>query len=270
MALLELKDVSLYYLQAGIGPDIVWIPGGDAVAESWQDQIEAFRGDFRNTAFDPRGAGRTVSRRAPPWSIADYAADVAALIRAKCEPPVFVCGLSMGALITQQLALDYPELVRCAIPMGTVAKATGFCREWMIAEVEFRRRGGELTTPFAVTHYAAFCYPSEVLGDEALWAKIREPLYAAYGHRASAMLIAQWQACIDFDCVQRLPDCKVPIHVIAFAEDLQTPAQHGRRVAELAGDGHFHLLAGMGHASVQGHKPELANECIRNILRRYL
>ena len=48
------------------------------------------------------------------------------MIRAKCKPPVIMIGLSMGSLITLQMAIDYPELVRLAIPMGTAAVATGF------------------------------------------------------------------------------------------------------------------------------------------------
>ncbi len=156
MAVFELPDASLFYLQEGSGLDIVWVPGGDNVAADWADQFAFFSGRFRNTSFDPRGAGQTVSRRDPPWSIADMAKDCADLNRAVCEPPVVVAGLSMGSLVTLQMALDYPELVRLAIPMGAAQKPTGFCRDWMTAEVEFRRNGGRLPLEFAVHHYGAF------------------------------------------------------------------------------------------------------------------
>ena len=147
--------------------------------------------------------------------------------------------------------------------MGTCAEATGFCRDWMIAEVNFRKAGGQLPPDFAVFHYAAFSYPSEVLGNEELWAKIRRRIEANYGHRDNDFLIAQWQACIDFNVVDKLPGCKVPMHVIAFSEDCQAPAPLGRRVAELAGNGHFHLLQGLGHVSCEVHKPEVVNAEIR-------
>lgn len=263
---LELNDAKLWYTQRGDGPDIVWIPGGDNVAADWSDQIAAFAGDFRNTAFDPRGAGRTESSRRPPWSIADMARDCADLIRGVCEPPVVVAGLSMGSMVTLQVALDFPDLVRCAIPMGTAAKPTGFCRDWMIAEVEFRRNGGRLSPDFAIHHYGAFMYPSEVLGDDSLWARLRPFVARSYGEREGEFLAAQWQACIDFDVTDRLPDCRVPIHVIAFSQDMQAPPGFGRKTAELAGNGHFHLLEGLGHLSLVGHRPEIVNRCIREIL----
>jgi 3-oxoadipate enol-lactonase len=266
MAVLAIKDVDLHFIQDGNGPDVVWIPGGDEVAEAWDHQFATFRGCFRNTSFDPRGAGRTLCHTRPPWTIADYASDCAALIAAKCRPPVIVVGLSMGSFIALQMAIDYPELVRLAIPMGTAAKATGFSRDWMIAEVKFRRAGGTLPADFAVTHYAAFSYPAEVLGNDELWLKIRDRVGGNYGHRDGEMLVAQWQACIDFDVVDRLPKCEVPIHVIGFDQDCQAPAPMGKRAAELAGNGHFHLLQGLGHVSCEVHKPDVVNAKIREII----
>ena len=210
MPMLELPDASLHYIQRGKGPDIVWVPGGDNVAEDWEEQFAAFEGSYRNISFDPRGAGRTVSRREPPWLIEDFTADCAALIRAVCKPPVFVAGLSMGAKIVLQMALDHPDLVRAGIAMGVSGRPRGFLKDWLEAEVEFRRRGGRLSREFAVCHYAAFMYPSEVLGDDKLWTKVRPFVDRSYGEREGQFLAAQWQACIDYDITGRLPQCQVP------------------------------------------------------------
>ena len=62
------------------------------------------------------------------------------------------------------------ELVRAAIAMGVSGRAEGFLRDWLDAEVEFRRQGGRLSRNFAVCHYAAFMYPPEVLNAPTLWA----------------------------------------------------------------------------------------------------
>ena len=83
------------------------------------------------------------------------------------------------------------------------------------------------------------------------------------------MLIAQWEACFTFDGFERLADCKVPIHVISFSQDMQTPPPSGRAVAEAAGDGHFHLLEGLGHVSLLGHRPEQVSAKIREIISLY-
>ena len=266
MPFLDASQARLFYVQSGAGQDIVWIPGGDSVAADWEDQFRVFEGQYRNTSFDPRGAGRTVSCREPPWLIEDFAGDCADLIRAVCKPPVFLVGLSMGSLIVIQLCLDRPELVRTGIAMGVSGRAEGFLRDWLEAEVEFRRQGGELSRNFAVCHYAAFMYPPEVLNDPALWRRVKPVVDHSYGERDGPSLAAQWQACIEFDVLDRLPFCTVPLHVIAFSRDLQAPPEQGRRVAELAPKGRFHLLEGLGHVSLAGHEPDQVNACIREIL----
>jgi pimeloyl-ACP methyl ester carboxylesterase len=187
-----------------------------------------------------------------------------------CEAPVVLVGLSMGSLIAQQVALDRPDLVRCAVLMGTYARATGYVLEWESAEVDFRRDGGTLSKPFATAHYGAFMYPNEVLGNDELWAKVRPLVERDYGERDPEGLAAQWEACVEFDSLDRLPECRVPLHVIAFSHDIQTPPARGRLVAETAPRGSFHLLEGLGHCSAFGHRPDLVNACIREIVEQYV
>jgi 3-oxoadipate enol-lactonase len=266
----RIGETTLYYEQRGQGPDLVWLAGGDQPGSDWHlFQTPAFEGSFRNTTYDARGVGKTTCRQKPPWTMKDYGADCAALIEAVCDPPVFLAGLSMGSLIAQQVALDRPDLVRCAIVMGTYARATGYVREWEEAEIAFRREGGRISRPFATAHYAVFMYPGEVLGDDALWARIRPLVERDYGERDGEALAAQWQACVDFDSLERLPHCTVPLHVVAFSQDVQTPPARGKLVADAAPRGHFHLLEGLGHCSAFGHRPEAVNACIRDILSRY-
>ena len=108
--------------------------------------------------------------------------------------------------------------------------------------------------------------PSEVLGNDALWAKLKPFVARSYGERSGPFLAAQWQACVDFDVSGALPSCKVPIHVIGFSQDMQAPPSLGRAAAALAPDGHFHLLDGLGHLSLAGHRPGPVNDLIRRIL----
>jgi len=271
MSKLQHGDDVINYDQRGHGPDIVWIAGGDQLGSDWHAwQTPAFEADFRCTTYDARGVGASVCTARPPWTMADLAADCAALIRAVCEPPVFLVSLSMGSSIAQELCLDHPELVRAAVVMGTCADHGGFIAEWEQAEIEFRRAGGTLPEAFAITHYAAFMYPSEVLGDEELWARVRPVVEAAYGGRKGADLAAQWESCVNYRSIDRLPHCQVPLHVIAFGQDMQTPPALGKVVAEMAPKGQYHFLEGLGHCSAFGHRPDIVNTCIADILRPYV
>jgi pimeloyl-ACP methyl ester carboxylesterase len=267
MPVLALATATLAYEQSGSGPDIVWLAAGDNPGANWRRyQTPAFDDGYRSTTYDARGVGATRSSSAPPWPIAQHAEDLAGLIAAVCAPPVFLVGLSMGSLIAVQLAHDRPELVRSAIVMGTCVRKTGFIREWEEAEIAFRRAGGTLPAAFATAHYALQYYPADALGDDATWERIKPFVSADFADRDGAMLAAQWEACLEYDSGDLLPGITAPVHAVAFSEDVQTPPQRVREVADLAADGHFHLLHGLGHGSAFGHRPDVVNACVRGIV----
>jgi pimeloyl-ACP methyl ester carboxylesterase len=264
---LELPGATLAYEQTGAGPDVVWLAAGDNPGAHWRRfQTPAFEPGYRNTTYDARGVGATRSASDPPWTIEDHAADLVALLEARCTGPAALVGLSMGSLIAVQVAHDRPDLVDCAVVMGTCVRKTGFIREWEQAEIDLRAAGGTLPPAFATAHYAMQYYPAEVLGDDALWARVKPFMESSFAARDGAMLAAQWQACLDFDSSGLLPACRVPIHAVAFSEDVQTPPRRVREVADLAADGTFHLLQGLGHGSAFGHRPDDVNACVRGIL----
>lgn len=268
MSLLKLPDGRrIGYEQHGKGPEVVWISGGGGSFKDWlKYQVPAFP-DYRSTVFDNRGIGETSCDQPLPWTMSDLARDAADLIRAVCKPPVVVIGLSMGSLICQQLAIDSPELVRLVIAMGTAPRADGWLLDYMSAEIEFRKAGRSLTGMMGLCHYLAALYPSSALGDPVMYGKLRADWmnWIESGDNERS-LIGQWDACCTFDHVQGLPACPMPIHVLGFSEDVQAPAAYGRRVAELAGNGVYHHLEGLGHCSVFGHAPDRVNSVIREIL----
>ena len=270
------SQASIHYEQVGDGPDVVWVSGAGGTAHSWDAyQLPYFKDGFRNTTSDCRGVGSTVCDAPQPWPIEGFAQDIADLIEAVCEPPVALVGLSFGAGIVQQVAIDHPDLVRVAIPMGTGARSVGWTWDYQMAEIEWRRAGhgfaGDRSSAvMAAMHYAAMYYPAKVLGDRELWPKLRDDLIAFYeGGGEEDSLIAQWLPCVTFDQTETLPGCMVPMHVVAFEQDVQAVPQDNVEVAELAGDGHYHEFAGMGHCSIYGHTHDVLNPFIRAIVERY-
>jgi len=266
------SQATIHYEQVGAGPDIVWVSGGGGLADDWDPyQLPYFKDSFRNTTFDNRGIGTTRCKSPLPWSMEDFARDTAELIEAVCDPPVALVGLSLGGGIVQQVALDFPELLRCAIAMGTGARSVGWGWDYQMAEVEFRKAGGRLDGMMAVTHYAAMLYPARVLGDRELWPKLRQEMIDYFATEANEeSLVAQWEPCALYDQTGRLPDCQVPLHVIAFEEDVQAPPQDGEEVADLAPNAEYHLFKGMGHCSIYGHTHDILNPYIRELVERYL
>lgn len=272
MATFQGSAATIHYDRFGEGADVVWVAGGGSPGSDWHAyQMPHFERSFSNTTFDNRGIGRTTCDRPVPWPIEDFARDAAELIGAVCEPPVALVGLSFGSAIVQQVCIDFPELVRCAVVMGTGAWCTGWGWDFQEAEIEFRKEGGRLEGLMGATHYAAMLYPARVLGDRELWPTLRDQLleWMESGEN-EVSLIPQWDASLRFDQRAALPSCDVPMHVVAFTEDVQAPPQDGLELAELAANAEYHLFEGMGHGSIYGHTHETLNPFIEDLIRRYV
>lgn len=257
--------VTMRVVIEGRGPDVVFVPGGDQTAEAYAQQFAHLRDAFRCISYDPRGAGQTAAPP-PPWRMEDYARDCAAVIDAVCGGRAAVCGLSLGGLVTQATAIDFPGKVRLAIPMGTAAHIDGFTRDWMQAEIDLRRAGIRLPDDFLAPHYAVYAFPAKALHDPALWREVKESYTERFRDRDPQDTIDQWQACLDFDCREALKSCPVPFHVIGFSEDVQTAPAMCRVVADLAPNGTFHEIPGLGHVSMVRHRPGVVAEKLRAIL----
>lgn len=261
--------VTMRVVIEGSGPDLVFVPGGDQVADAYSQQFALLSDRYRCISYDPRGAGDTTAPP-PPWSMADYARDCAAVIDAFCGGKAVVTGLSLGGLVTQATAIDFPDKVRLAIPMGTAAYIDGFTRDWMQAEIDLRKAGVTLPESFLAPHYAAFAFPAKALHDPALWAQVKDSYTERFRDRDPQDTIDQWQACLDFDCREALKTCPVPFHVIAFSEDVQTAPSMCKVVSDLAPNGTFHEIAGLGHVSLVRHKPGVVASKLREILDQAL
>lgn len=261
----------IYYAQTGQGPDLVWVGGGGTCGVDWQRfQTPHFDGRYRNTVFDNRGIGSTTCSDPAPWSIEHYSNDLAELIRNTCRPPVTLVGTSLGSAIVQQLCIDHPDLVRCAVVMGTGAWSTEWGKDYQEAEIEFRKNGGKLDGMMGVTHYAAMLYPAKALGDRELWPKLRALMLEWMNSGANEdSLVPQWNTSLNFDQRADLPKIKVPMHVIAFDQDVQAPPQDGAEVAKLVPGATFHLLKDMGHGSWYGHAQDILNPYIGGIIDKY-
>jgi thioesterase CepJ len=266
------SEASIHYVQHGAGPDIVFVSGGGGLAADWHRyQIPFFEREFRCTTFDNRGIGATECDIAWPWPLGSFARDTAELIAAVCDPPVALVGLSFGGAIVQQVALDHPDLLSCVVTMGTGARSVGWGWYYQKAEIDWRKAGNRLDGPMAVAHNAAMMFPAKVLGDRELWPKLQADLESWLSTDDNERsLIPQWEACLLYDQMETLPECNVPMHVIAFSEDVQAPPQDGREVAELAPAAEYHEFEGMGHCSIYGHTHDVLNPFIRDIVRSHL
>lgn len=111
MPKIQVNGVTLHYIAAGTGPDVVMLHGFLGNLAVWHLQIvPQLRKQFRFTTYDLRGHG--YSEMTPTcYTVADMAQDLKELLDALAiERPILV-GHSFGADICMYFALLYPERV---------------------------------------------------------------------------------------------------------------------------------------------------------------
>src|ERR687898_3510116 len=128
---LRAGDLDIWTEQVGEGSDVLLIGGGGDTVESWQFQLDGLADRYRLTAFDNRGAGRTVMP-SEPASAAAMADDAAGVLRALDIPSAHVAGFSGGSIISQELALRHPELVRSLVLQSTWPVMDRYLRTWCL------------------------------------------------------------------------------------------------------------------------------------------
>ena len=125
----SVNGLEIYYEQYGdpSGQPLLLICGLGAHITGWpKGFIDTLTGaGFFVTSHDNRDVGLSshldhfgepdagailFGEQEPPYRISDFAADSAALVRHLGLGPVHVVGVSMGGMIAQQFAIDYPEL----------------------------------------------------------------------------------------------------------------------------------------------------------------
>ncbi len=100
------NGLEIYVEQVGQGPDVLLIGGLGDTVESWQFQLDGLANQYRLTAFDNRGAGRTAMPEGPV-TVEEMADDAAGVLRALDIRSAHVAGFSGGSVIAQELALRH-------------------------------------------------------------------------------------------------------------------------------------------------------------------
>lgn len=106
----NVNGVKLYYKTHGQGEALIMIPGLGAGHTAWFRQLAAFKKHFRTITFDPRSIGRS-ERPREPWGFRALADDVVALMDHLGIEKAHIFGQSLGGLVAQEVAIDYPHRV---------------------------------------------------------------------------------------------------------------------------------------------------------------
>ena len=116
---IEVDGRSVAFTETGAGPDLVLVNGFAATANDWDPGFVARLAESnRLILVEHRGMGVS-GDDGRPFSIADLAADVGAVIASQTSGSAAVLGWSMGGYVAQQLAVSNPSQVGRLVLLST-------------------------------------------------------------------------------------------------------------------------------------------------------
>src|ERR1700689_4465912 len=154
MPFINNHSAKIYWDEQGQGSPLLLIMGLGYPAALWHRTRPILSQHFRTIALDNRGVG---SSDVPPgpYSIATMASDATAILDAAGVPSAHVFGVSMGGMIAQEFALQYPERVQslilgCTAARGPNAQRAGAAAlEMLKASSQMsREQAAEAAVPF--------------------------------------------------------------------------------------------------------------------------
>jgi len=224
MPFAENQGTKIYWDEQGQGAPILLIMGLGYASAMWHRIRPALSQDFRTIAFDNRGVGLS-DVPAGPYSIGVMASDAAAVLDAAGINRAHVFGVSMGGMIAQEFALQYPARTRCLILGCTAAGGPSAVRgENKVADV---LRARDMTFEQAREAILPYIYdaatPRTKIDEDTAVRKRWLPTPVAY--------FAQLQAVIAFESYSRLDRITAPTLVIHGKSDALVRPANGELIA---------------------------------------
>ena len=219
------RDTRIHWEESGLGEPLLLIMGLGYALQMWHRTRPVVERHFRTVVFDNRGVGGSDAPPGP-YSIAQMAADAAAVLDAAGIERAHVFGVSMGGMIAQEFALAYPHRVSklvlgctaCggpnAVPASEKVLQVLMARATMSAE-----EGAEAMVPYIYDTAT----PRERIDQDLALRRQFYPSAAAY--------LAQVQAIVAWQCFDRLPQVDIPTLVIHGETDQLVPPENGRILA---------------------------------------
>jgi 3-oxoadipate enol-lactonase len=237
----------IHWRARGSGPGLVLLNGYGAPAAAWpRAWYEHLQGRYRVVTPDLRGNGRSRFSQTP-FTIADLADDVEAVLDAAELDQVGVLGLSMGGMVAQELALRAPERVAGLVLAATRPPVPYFTRPSLHSSLrlllpsapgstlaDFYRR---LWTSAAAPGFAE---RNPELIDELVGQSLESPT-------SRRMLRRQVGAMMAWGHAERLAEVAVPTVVVHGVLDRFSPVANGRALARLIPHATYEEIEGAGH-----------------------
>lgn len=262
----EINGFRMYYETHGAGPALVMIHGGlgggEGCAQMMLHHAAALSPDFQVIAYDRRAAGRSATP-ADGYSIANYAADLRALLQHLGVDQAHILGSSAGGPIALRFALDYPQSVKTLLLINTMTYVQESERAVRQQELNaIRQAEKEQGRAAAVETGLTARWPGLQESDPAQFAKLRAINLEQYDG-----IVKTIQSYLDIgDSLEsRLSELTMPTLIVHGDADSRINVDCGRQLHQGIAGSQLHIIPGAEHGLLT-NEPAQTRGLILNFL----
>ena len=220
-------------------------------------------------AVDENGRFKFSESTPVEYDLSDMAKDAVSLMDALKINKAHIIGASMGGMITQIIALDYPERVLSITPImtspgvqneslsGPTEKLLGALKKSFVFNLKGRMEDGVVEIYRQLTG-SRFPFNEH---------EFREKLKPIIEHGNNPFALHGAAVGASPDRTSRLHEIKVPALIIHGTEDAILPLDHGIAVADGITDSKRMIMEGVGHEIPEELIPEIVKAIVTNIRR---
>ncbi|MCJ8162693.1 3-oxoadipate enol-lactonase [Acinetobacter zhairhuonensis] len=258
MPILTTPDVQLHYQTFGdaSNPALVFSNSLGTNYGMWQQQFNALKDQFFVVCYDTRGHGAS-STPAGPYSLQQLGEDVIQLLDHLQISQAAFCGISMGGLTGQWLAMHYPQRFSHVIVCNTAAKI-GQEQAWLDRAALVKTQGLQ---PIAQTAASRWFTDPFIQSHPSLVSNLQNDLAAGsaegYAHCCAALAKA--------DVREQLKNITVPMLIIAGQQDLVTTVADAQFMQAQIPNSQLVEIDASHISNVE--QPQVFNQSIQNFLQ---
>jgi len=240
----QLNDTLLTWEEQGTGPPVLLVHGIAECREAWRHQVPPFSERFRVIACDVRGFGESETGDAD-GRIEQYAADLSALLTWLGIDRAHIVGFSMGGVIAQRFAINYPEHTRGLVVAASSSVVNRRAAQYYLDRAQLAEAQGLGAIRATAVEEAAACFavsPAEVVEAyrEVRRAGVRDPRGHAKAARAMASLHER-------PLTEELKKVQSPALVITGERDVFCPPRASEIIHEKIARSTLRVVPAVGH-----------------------
>ncbi|WP_347456834.1 3-oxoadipate enol-lactonase [Acinetobacter thermotolerans] len=221
----------------------------------WLPQIDHFQQDYYVICYDTRGHGGSEAPQGP-YSLEQLGQDVVNLLDHLNIAKATFCGISMGGLTGQWLAIHKPERFSQVIVCNTAAKI-GQEQAWQDRAALVREQG---LTPIAATAASRWFTDPFIQSNPAVVAELSNDLGAGspegYANCCEALAKA--------DVREQLSSIQIPVLIIAGQQDPVTTVADGQFMQQRIANSQLFEINASHISNIE--QPEAFNRAVQNFL----